>query len=94
MATIQKQRIREIVYEAMQAASVPVLDDEVRRAFLEERKDFLLADLDMDSLARMEFCINLELTTGVTLLPRQLEAFESTADIEAWLREQPGQQTS
>lgn len=88
MEATGSKRIREIVYEAMLAASVPgFLDADMRRAFMDEGKDFRLAELDMDSLARMEFCINLELSTGVTLLPQQLETFASTAVIEAWLGE-------
>jgi len=55
--------------------------------FLNEGADFDLADLDMDSLAIMEFCIAIELSTGVTLLPAQVAELGSTGAIECRIRE-------
>ena len=45
----------------------------------------------MDSLGEMEFCIQIELSTGITLLPPQLAALASTDASERCLREKLGE---
>ena len=70
----------------MKIAAPSAFTEELRRSFLAEGLNLKLDDLDMDSLARMEFCIAVELSTGVTLLPAQLTELASTDAIESWLR--------
>ena len=41
----------------------------------------------MDSLGEMEFCIAVELKTGITLLPAELAELKSTDAIEQRIRE-------
>ena len=72
---------RQAVFEALKAAAPQTFGDDLRRAFL-AGSNFKLADLDLDSLGKMEFCIVVELATGVTLLPSQLAELASTEAIE------------
>ena len=81
MRPSELSRPRQAVFEALKAAAPQTFDDVLRRAFL-AGTNFKLADLDMDSLAKMEFCIAVELATGVTLLPSQLAELASTDAIE------------
>jgi len=45
----------------------------------------------MDSLAQMEFCISLELSTGVSLVPSQLAKLASTDAVEQRIRQALGE---
>jgi len=49
-----------------------------------------LADLQMDSLAEMEFCIAIELSSGVTLVPSELAGLSTTDAVEARIRQALG----
>jgi acyl carrier protein len=75
-------RARRAIFEALKTAAAGAFDEDMRRTFLTESANLALADLDMDSLANMEFCIAIELSTGVTLLPRQLADLATTDAIE------------
>ena len=66
----------------MTTAAPGALNDEMRSAFLTSGSNLVLAELDMDSLGEMEFCIAIELSTGVTLLPSELASLASTDAIE------------
>ena len=79
-------RPRQAVFEALKAAAPQTFNDNLRQAFL-AGSNLRLADLDLDSLAKMEFCIAVELATGVTLLPSQLAELASTDAIERRIRE-------
>ncbi len=78
---------RLAVFEALKVASPGAFNDPMQRAFLMDGANFEFAKLEMDSLASMEFCIAIELSTGVTLLPAQLAEFVSTDVVEARIRE-------
>lgn len=78
--------IRRAVLEALTASVPGVFDDAMGRSFLAGELDVDLARLDMDSLARMEFCIAIELATGVTLLPAQLVELATTDAIQQRIR--------
>ncbi len=80
--------IRMAVFEALTIASPGVFDDDMRRSFLTGQANIALADLDMDSMAAMEFCIALELSTGTSLLPSQLAELATTDTVERRIREQ------
>jgi len=88
---MESSRARLAVFEALKVGARSGFNDERRRRFLDEGSNFLLADLDMDSLGEMEFCIQIELSTGITLLPPQLAALASTDAIERCLREKLGE---
>lgn len=65
--------IREAVIEGLEAGGVhPASRAEERRAFLAGERDFVIAELEMDSLARMELCIAIEIATGLSLAPEEL----------------------
>jgi acyl carrier protein len=80
-------RARLAVFDALKAAAPHAFDTDMRRSFLAGGVNLRLADLEMDSLAQMEFCIAIELSTGLTLLPSQLAEFDSTDAIEQRIRE-------
>jgi acyl carrier protein len=82
---------RRAVFEALKIAAPLAFDEDRRRSFLVEGANFELAELEMDSLATMEFCIAIELSTGITLLPPQLAELASTDAIERCVREKLGQ---
>ncbi|MGH8799993.1 MAG: hypothetical protein ACREX7_07105 [Casimicrobiaceae bacterium] len=80
---------RLAVLEALEIASPGIFDDNTRRrSFLAGGVNIALAELDMDSMAAMEFCIALELSTGVTLLPSQLAGLATTDTVERRIREE------
>ena len=79
--------VRKAIFEALKTAAPRTFDAELRNAFLERDTDLRLADLELDSLGQMEFCIAIELSTGVTLLPSQLAELGSTGAIERRIRE-------
>lgn len=81
-------RLRQAVLEALKVSVPGVFNDDMCRSFLAGELNVELARLDMDSLARMEFCIAIELSTGVTLLPPQLAELATTDAIERCIREQ------
>jgi len=79
-------RSRQAVFEALKIAAPGTFDEALRRAFLAEALNLKLADLHMDSLGEMEFCIAIELSTGVTLLPSELAELSSTDAVELRIR--------
>ena len=79
--------VRQVIFDALKAAAPRTFDQGLRSAFLERDANLRLADLEMDSLGQMEFCIAIELSTGVTLLPSQLAELGSTDAVERRIRE-------
>jgi acyl carrier protein len=61
-----------------------------RGPFLDGTLDATFAELELDSLARMELCIAIEVALGVSLAPEELERYPTldalVADIEERLR--------
>ena len=81
---------RQAVFEALKAAVPHTFDEKMRQSFLAEGLNLSLADLDMDSLAQMEFCIEIELSTGITMVPSELADLASTDAIERRIGEALG----
>lgn len=52
-----------------------------------DNDDVLLSDLSIDSLAAMQFCIELENRFGWSVTPEELLSFESLAEIERALQD-------
>ena len=74
----QSDEIRRIVVEALtHANAIGIEDHPDREAFLAGRADISLQDLEIDSLAAMEFCIYLELNCGIEITPDELEDVRS-----------------
>lgn len=84
---METAHVRRALLEALRAAVPGVFDEDQCRSFLAGELDVALDGLDMDSLARMEFCIAIELSTGVTLLPAQLADLATTQDLERRIRQ-------
>jgi acyl carrier protein len=78
---------RIAIVEALRVGAPGALTEEARLAFLDDGSNLVLAELGMDSLGEMEFCIAIELKTGVTLLPAELAELKSTDAIERRIRE-------
>jgi hypothetical protein len=91
--SVEKSRPRVAVFEALKIAAPSAFNDEMRRSFLTEGSNIALAELDMDSLGEMEFCIAIELSTGITLLPPQIAELASTDAIERCIREKLAEAT-
>ena len=81
---------RLAVFEALKIAAPGAFNAAMRRSFLTEGTNLVLAEIDIDSLGEMEFCIAIERLTAVTLLPPQLKELASTDAIERWIQAQLG----
>ncbi len=80
--------IREIFVEGLVAGAVhPINDVETRKGFLDGTRDLTFDELAMDSLARMELCIAIEVGTGVSMAPEELGRYRSLGELAAWLLE-------
>ena len=86
--------IRAAMVDALRAAAPGAFDEAMRTAYLAGGMNIALADLGLDSLGRMEFCIAVELSTGVTLLPAQLAELVTTNAIERYIGERLNQPPS
>ena len=64
-------------------------EEDLAAAILRGGATVRLADLNYDSLAWMEFCISVELNTGVELTPDHLVQCESLADVSALIEALP-----
>ena len=84
---MEAAHLRRALLDALRASVPGVFDDDQCRSFLAWELDVALDGLDMDSLARMEFCIAIELSTGVTLLPAQLAELATTHAVERRIRQ-------
>ncbi len=71
--------LRRQVADALQAA-VPARPAQMT-AFLEGHGDCKLDEFEMDSLGLMEFCIALELSTGIALTPEDVQNAGSLAAV-------------
>ncbi|MBN8607218.1 MAG: hypothetical protein J0L81_09895 [Caulobacterales bacterium] len=65
---------RDLILQALRDAQVAPA---AYQAFAEGGTDVRFDAMDMDSLARMEFCISLELNTKISIAPEQLEEIDS-----------------
>ena len=78
----QSNDIRKIVVEALTYANAVGIEDHPdREAFLTGQIDISLSDLEIDSLAAMEFCIYLELNCGIEITPDELEDIKSMNEL-------------
>lgn len=79
-----------VVLSALAAVTVPPSGLAALRAgTLPALQRFPLAGLGLDSLGRMEFCIQLELDHGVPLTPDRLLAMESVGDLLTFIASPP-----
>jgi acyl carrier protein len=79
--------LRQAIFDALKTAAPDTFDHELRRAFRDDGVNLVLADLHLDSLTIMEFCIAIEVATGAALVPADLGQLPTTDAIEDWLRQ-------
>lgn len=76
--------IRAVLVEGLEAGGVGQVNRVgIRDRFLAGELDLKLAELDMDSLAKMELCIAIEVSTGVSLAPEELDRHDSLGALVA-----------
>jgi len=81
---VDARAIRMVVIDGLEAGAVRHASRaEFRDAFLDGTVDIELAKLGMDSLAKMELCIAIEVGTGVSLAPEDLDRHETLAALVA-----------
>lgn len=77
---MDERTIRQAMLDGLDAGGVGKLSRrELRAGFLSGELDLSWAELEMDSLARMELCIAIELGTGVSLAPEELDRYASVS---------------
>ena len=75
---MEARAIRAALVEGLEAGGVwQVNRVDLRERFLAGELDLTFAELAMDSLAKMELCIAIEVATGVSLAPEELDRHES-----------------
>lgn len=88
MTSSAGSELRRHVADAMQVA-VPA-DRSLLMAFLEGHGDCMLDSFEMDSLGLMEFCIALELSTGIALTPEDVQNAASLAAVTRLVSDRMG----
>jgi acyl carrier protein len=61
------------------------LGEAMARRVSDPADDFPLDELAFDSLAWMEFCISVELASGLELTPADIARMTTLSDIETWI---------
>ena len=76
--------IRVAVVRGLKMGAVErMFSQEARDAIVEGRSNPTFAELGLDSLARMELCIAIELDTGVSIAPDSLDLYATVDDLVA-----------
>lgn len=79
---------RNIVIEALNAASIPELSS--NKGIIEFSSgvgDIKISSLELDSLAKMEFCIYIEIHYGVSIVPDRLDEFETLSRLASHIQD-------
>ena len=80
--TVSENEVRKLLVRALDDASVfGIRDEALQQSFVDGRRDVAFAELDIDSLARMELCIAIEVETGVVIVPGDLEHMASLGEL-------------
>lgn len=76
---MDEKQVRLAILDALDASYVSLLmqDESIREKFLTGNINYRFEELDMDSLAMMEFCISLELNDIISITPDEVLALES-----------------
>jgi hypothetical protein len=83
-----ERAIREIFVDGLVAGAVHQINDvATRKAWLDGTRDLRFDELAMDSLARMELCIAIEIGTGVSMAPEELGRYASLGELATAVRE-------
>jgi len=65
--------LKRVVVAALEAANASARRDPRIADYLAGRVDVPMHAIDLDSLGGMEFCIAIELSTGVSIVPHELQ---------------------
>jgi len=88
---VEARAIRSALVDGLEAGGVwQVNQVDIRERFLAGVIDLTLAELELDSLAKMELCIAIEVATGVSLAPEELERYASLAALAAEVERRSG----
>ncbi len=80
--------VRDIMLAAFQAANYDSpLALNLAAAVRQGREDLEIEAFGLDSLGVMEFCISVELQSGLELTPMMVASMTQVGEIERWLRE-------
>jgi acyl carrier protein len=83
--------LRAVLVEGLEAGAISEISRvAVRDPFLAGELDLELAALAMDSLAKMELCIAIEVGTGVSLAPEELDRYRSLGALVTDLERRTG----
>ncbi len=78
MDELDERSVRAVLVVGLDAGAVyQICEAATRAAFLAGDIDFTFAELDMDSLARMELCMAIEVGTKGSLAPDDLGSYAS-----------------
>ena len=81
------REIRQILADGLEAGAVHQVNDvSTREAFLAGTRDLTFEELEMDSLAKMELCIAIEVNAGVSIVPDELRRIESLEALVALIQ--------
>lgn len=79
---MDEARIRAILADGLEQGAVgAILHAPTRAAWFAGTEDLAFEALGMDSLARMELCIAIEVGVGVALAPADLDRYRSVGDL-------------
>jgi acyl carrier protein len=83
--------LRSLVLAALEDANAYGLPaDSTRNAFLSGEADIEWTDFELDSLAMMKFCIELEKQTGTSIAPRTVVRTQSLGELVEVLADSSG----
>ena len=85
-AIVKQEAAPGLVMADVPQPEVGINDVLIRESFLAATRDLTFAELEMDSLAKMELCIAIEVGTGVSLAPEELGRFAAIGEIVTMLR--------
>jgi acyl carrier protein len=68
---------RQMIVSALEAANLTGAGPKESIHRFLKGEEVLLVDLNLDSLATMEFCIYLELNHGISIIPHDVHQYES-----------------
>ena len=74
--------VRQALIDGLEAGGVSQANAiRFREPFLDGRIDATLEELGLDSLARMEVCIAIEVALGISLAPEELHRYRSLGSL-------------
>jgi hypothetical protein len=80
-------RTRDILLAALRAGRFGAPPDAAMASSVRQgNRELTLEAMDFDSLAWMEFCISVELQSGLDLAPSDIEEMQYVYQVEEWLR--------